>query len=142
MHFGLCQKTIMKLFAKIVNGYKQKSSVNAWPGLKYDLRSWRWSSFSSISCYRTHTVYEFSIIIVNYKHVISYGASNPILAQCCIPYRNQSFDLNCKSNDWFLYGMQATLGWNRLTNKVTWTKKCELREWFYQAQKGFTQFNS
>ena len=30
----------------------------------------------------------------------------PILAQRCISYGNQSFDLNCKSNDWFLYEMQ------------------------------------
>ena len=29
-----------------------------------------------------------------------------ILAQCCIPCRNQSFDLQCKSNDGFLYGTQ------------------------------------
>ena len=29
----------------------------------------------------------------------------PISAQCCILYRNQSFDFHCKSNDWFLYGM-------------------------------------
>ena len=25
---------------------------------------------------------------------------------CCISYRNQSIDLLCKSNDWFLYEMQ------------------------------------
>ena len=29
-----------------------------------------------------------------------------ILAQCCITYRNQSFDLQCKLNDLFLYEMQ------------------------------------
>ena len=32
--------------------------------------------------------------------------SEPISAQCCISYRNQSFDLQCKSNDWFLYRTQ------------------------------------
>ena len=25
-------------------------------------------------------------------------------AQCCVPYRNQSFVLHSKTNDWFLYG--------------------------------------
>ena len=29
----------------------------------------------------------------------------PISAQCCISYRNQSFDLHSKSNDWCLYEM-------------------------------------
>ena len=29
-----------------------------------------------------------------------------IPVQYCISYRNQSFDLHCKSNDWFLYEMQ------------------------------------
>ena len=29
-----------------------------------------------------------------------------ISAQCCILYINQSFDLHCKSNDWFLQIMQ------------------------------------
>ena len=35
-----------------------------------------------------------------------------------IPYRNQSFDLRCKPNDWFLYGMQS---WAEMVNcqKVT-----------------------
>ena len=28
------------------------------------------------------------------------------LAQCCVPYRNYSFDLQYKSNDWFLYETQ------------------------------------
>ena len=31
---------------------------------------------------------------------------NPFSAQCCISYRNQSFDLKCKSNNWFLREMQ------------------------------------
>ena len=30
----------------------------------------------------------------------------PILAQYCISYRNQSYVLHCKSNDWFLNEMQ------------------------------------
>ena len=29
-----------------------------------------------------------------------------ISVQCCISYRNQSLDLLCKLNDWFLYEMQ------------------------------------
>ena len=29
-----------------------------------------------------------------------------IIAQCCISYKNQSFDLHYNSNDWFLYEMQ------------------------------------
>ena len=27
-------------------------------------------------------------------------------SQCCISYRNQLFNLQCKSDDWFLYEMQ------------------------------------
>ena len=32
---------------------------------------------------------------------------------CCVSYRNQSIDLHCKSNDWFLYEMQlwAEMSW-------------------------------
>ena len=30
----------------------------------------------------------------------------PISAHCCISYRNQSFDLQSKPNNWFLYEMQ------------------------------------
>ena len=30
----------------------------------------------------------------------------PISALCCVSYRNQSYDLHCKSNDWFLYETQ------------------------------------
>ena len=29
-----------------------------------------------------------------------------VSAKCCISYRNQSFGLQCKSNDCFLYEMQ------------------------------------
>ena len=32
--------------------------------------------------------------------------SYPISAQFYISNRNQSFDVQCKSNDWFLYEMQ------------------------------------
>ena len=39
----------------------------------------------------------------------------PISAQCCFSYRNQLFDLQCKSNDWFLYETQQG---------VKWVKKC------------------
>ena len=30
----------------------------------------------------------------------------PVSVKYCISYRNQSFDLQSESNDWFLYGMQ------------------------------------
>ena len=39
---------------------------------------------------------------------------NPFLAQCCILYRNQSFDLQYNTNGWFLWN--ATVGWNWLTH--------------------------
>ena len=29
-----------------------------------------------------------------------------ILAQYCIPYRTWTFGRQCKSNDWFIYGVQ------------------------------------
>ena len=32
-----------------------------------------------------------------------YFRTQPISVQCCISYRNQSFDLHCKSNNWFQY---------------------------------------
>ena len=32
-----------------------------------------------------------------------YLRSQPISVQCCISYRNQSFDLHCKSNNWSQY---------------------------------------
>ena len=37
---------------------------------------------------------------VSFKWIIS------ISSQYLISYRNQSFDLHCKSNDWFLYGIK------------------------------------
>ena len=33
-------------------------------------------------------------------------STKPISTQCCISYRNQLFDFQCKSNDWFLYELQ------------------------------------
>ena len=42
----------------------------------------------------------------------------PISAQSCIPYRNPSFDLPCKSNGWFLYEMEHWLKWLRLQGCV------------------------
>ena len=43
-----------------------------------------------------------------------------ISAQCCISYRNQSFDLHCKSNYWFLYEIQhwAEMSLSELTNRL------------------------
>ena len=32
--------------------------------------------------------------------------SEQISAQCCISYKNHSFNLQCKTSDWFLYEMQ------------------------------------
>ena len=45
-----------------------------------------------------------SISLVDFEHVNVSGKS--VMVQCYIPHRNQSFDLHCKSNDWFLYEMQ------------------------------------
>ena len=39
----------------------------------------------------------------------------PSSPQCCIPYRNQSFDLHRKSNDWFLYEIEH---WTEMGNCV------------------------
>ena len=35
-----------------------------------------------------------------------YYIGHPISAQCCISYRNQSFDLFSKTNEWFPFEMQ------------------------------------
>ena len=55
-----------------------------------------------------------------------------ISAQCCISYRNQSFDLLrkviqllSKSNDWFLYEMQH-LAEMSLDINYTWKGYCEI----------------
>ena len=41
--------------------------------------------------------------------VLGLRAFLPISAQCCISYNNQTVDLVCKSNVWFLYGMHNRL---------------------------------
>ena len=54
-------------------------------------------------------------VLQNYPNIFSVeipcegpgtNASEPISAQCCISHRNQSFDLQDKLNDWFLYETQ------------------------------------
>ena len=51
----------------------------------------------------------FKLLHFELLHNCAFGFSNikslPDSAQHCISYRNQSFDLHCKSNDWFLYEM-------------------------------------
>ena len=44
----------------------------------------------------------------------------PILAQCFISHRNQSFDLQRKSNEWFLYEIQhwVDMGWLELKQNI------------------------
>ena len=42
-------------------------------------------------------------------------------AQCCIPYRNQRFDLQYKLNDMFLYEMQHW--WNGISTVDIWPGK-------------------
>ena len=42
----------------------------------------------------------------DYCNLIKSGAPEPISAQCYVWCRNQSFDLQCISNGWFLYEMQ------------------------------------
>ena len=37
---------------------------------------------------------------------VSFSEGWPISIQCWIWYRNRSFELHCKSNDWFLNEMQ------------------------------------
>ena len=50
-------------------------------------------------------------ILPQTKSNFHFNAFQSISAHCCISYRNHSFDLASKSNDWFLYEMQhwATL---------------------------------
>ena len=51
----------------------------------------------------------------SYLHILIMKLVLPSSAQCCIPYRNQSFDLHCKSNDWFLYEIEH---WAEMGNCV------------------------
>ena len=55
-------------------------------------------------------VIEKSLNSLNLKtedlHHIKNITSYPISVQCCVSYRNQSFFLLCKTNDWFLYETQ------------------------------------
>ena len=58
------------------------------------------SSFNSLlsNLYNLHR-----LIMVNNKETY-YKINELTSAQCCVPYRNQSFVLHSKTNDWFLYG--------------------------------------
>ena len=46
-------------------------------------------------------------------------------AQCCILYRNQISDLQCKSNDWFLHVIIEIKEWFKVNNRTT-RKRCEM----------------
>ena len=47
------------------------------------------------------------VIFPKYSHLTSMNVVFKLIAaQYCISSRNQSFDLLCKSNEWFLYEMQ------------------------------------
>ena len=46
----------------------------------------------------------------------------PISAQSCVSYRNQSFFLLCKTNDWFLYETQHRL--KCFNTQCGWRSRC------------------
>ena len=67
----------------------------------------------------SHSTYYFALsnssqvsVKYFYRHLkvsetnLDFESFKPVLAQCYISYRNLSFGLQCKSNNWFLYEMQ------------------------------------
>ena len=45
-------------------------------------------------------------LLLTLNSYTSHPVNQFISIRCCIAYRTQSFDLQRKSNDWFLYEMQ------------------------------------
>ena len=75
--------------------------------------------------FKAHSIFSYIFIIYKNKiRSISYSPNSilyqkisllskltffSLAAQCCILYRNQTFDLLCKSNHWCLYEMQHSV---------------------------------
>ena len=49
----------------------------------------------------------------------------PVTTNCFIPYKNQSFNLHCISNDWFLHEMHhwVEMTWVNVVNVITFNNK-------------------
>ena len=57
-------------------------------------------------CHRFHfSIFMLQLIILYETSTTIYMCVKSISPKCCVSHRNQ-FDLQCKSNDWFLFKMQ------------------------------------
>ena len=76
------------------------------------------------------TLNKFFLVLICQPNTCTVSGINPfqsnesISVQCYFSCRNHSFDLNCKSNGWFLYKMQSP-GKYRLKQLRSWKLKYE-----------------
>ena len=67
-----------------------------------------WSLFYTIPVHFYESIKFFLEYCLVTKTFLSW---NKYIARCWLAYRNQSFDLQCRSNEWFLYEIQRWVDW-------------------------------